>query len=283
MHQQTLGWKRLSSQIRDERINALGVSPETLSQLRLLEPRKRLIRAAEVALVIDEEPNSDLVGYIAGYKSRAQLYRYFRSMTELMAFANKGRETTALKPIELEPSELDAAILVPPSFQGYAIHAEELLGAEKIVVWQKLNGGMRSVAINRRISRILFWSGILLYVTEGTKCSKTSSQVEIANARPGVLRLFLAFLEGMGVSQESVRARIQLHNLADWKRAQEYWDDQIGLPHNQYYKPMISKSQGLARRTTFTLYLQYNNSMLCVLLSSWGDNLELLREQLGHL
>lgn len=283
MHLQTLGWARLSRQRRDEKLGALGIAPETLSEIRTLEPRERIIQAAEVALAIDEEPNSDFIEYIAGYKARAGLYHYFRDMDELLELAKAGHHTAELKPIELNPAELDLAIFIPSSFQNYAVHAEELRGAEKIVIWQKLNGGMRSVVINRRVPRILFWSGVLLYVTEGTKFSKTSSQVQIANARPGVIRLFLAFLVEVGVSQERVRARIHLHDITDRKRAQAYWDAEIGMSHNQYYKPMISKSRGIARRTTFTLHLQYNNSMLCALLSYWGDNLEKLKDQLGHL
>ena len=124
---------------------------------------------------------------------------------------------------------------------------------------------------------------MLLYVTEGTKFSKANHNVEIANARPEVLRLFLAFLEEMGLPRYRVRARIQLHSLAEKKRAQAYWDGEIGLPHGQYNKPMLSKQSESNRRTTFTLRLRFNNSMLCALLSYWGDHLGVLKELLGHL
>jgi hypothetical protein len=73
VHRQTLGWARLSEQRREEKLNALGITSETLSEIRLLEPRERIIRAAEIALTIDEERNSDFIECIAGYEGRAAL------------------------------------------------------------------------------------------------------------------------------------------------------------------------------------------------------------------
>ena len=175
------------------------------------------------------------------------------------------------------------AFTIPSVFQNYPVHIETSQDPGMFVVWQKVNGGMRLVSISRSISRIGFWSGVLLYVTEGTKFSKANSNVEIANARPEVQRLFLAFLEEMGLPRYRVRARIQLHSLAEKRRAQSYWDGEIGLPHGQYNKPMLSKPSESHRRTTFTLRLRLNNSMLCALLSYWGDHLEMLKELLDHL
>jgi hypothetical protein len=284
VHQQIRSWTRLSKQRRQKKLEALGVTPQVLSEVLKLEPRERIIKAATIALGIDQEPNSDLISYIAGYRARAGLYHHFRSMKELLEIAGAGHIAAEFLPIEVKPSELDLTSLVPTSFQNLTVHTEELrVGTEKIMVWQKLNGGMRSVVINRRISRLLFWSGVLLYVTEGTKFSKSSSNVQIANARPGVLRLFLTFIENLGVPREKVRARIQIHNMSEEKAAQEYWNSEIGIPRNQYYKPMLSIPGRSPRRTTFTLHLQFGNSMLCALLSYWGDNLEKLMAEIGHL
>jgi len=229
VHLQTLSWRPLSKQSRDKKLIALGIAAAVLSELRALEPRQRIIKGAQIALEIDEEPNADLIDYIAGYRARSRVYYYFRNMKELMEVARLGRKTASLKAIEPKPSEIDLAFTIPSVFQNYPVHVETSRDPGMFVVWQKVNGGMRLVSISRSISRIGFWSGVLLYVTEGTKFSKANSNVEIANARPEVLRLFLAFLEEMGLPRYRVRARIQLHSLAEKKRAQSYWDGEIGF------------------------------------------------------
>ncbi len=142
---------------------------------------------------------------------------------------------------------------------------------------------MRLVVLNRQISKILFWSGVLLYVTEGTKFSKSSGSVQIANAQPQVHRLFLNFLEGIGIDRRRIRARIQLHNLGDRARAQRFWSGELGILPEEYYKPILSKSRMPARRETFTLQLQYANSMLCILLKLWGENLDELINHVQYL
>ncbi len=109
MHLQTLNWRPLSKQSRDKKLIALGIVPAILSELRALEPRQRIIKAAQIALEIDEEPNADLIDYIAGYRARARVYYYFRNMRELMEVASLGRKRASLKPIKPKPSEIDLA------------------------------------------------------------------------------------------------------------------------------------------------------------------------------
>jgi hypothetical protein len=274
VHIQTLSWAKLPRKVRDDKLLALGISLKTLSRIRSFEPRERIIEAARIAFEFDPEPNSDFIEYIAGYHARSGLYHHFRNMQELCDKIGIIRPANKLEEIQVKSTNLDLAEVIPKSLNHYDVHVEECAGLRKICVWQKVNGGMRSVILNRQVSKLLFWSGVLLYITEGTKFSKSSNNVQIANARPGIHRLFLSFLEELGIDLGRIRARIQLHDLADEDKAQRFWDNELGISPKQYYKPMLSNSHGMARRKTFTMHLQFSNSMLCALLSFWGENLD---------
>jgi hypothetical protein len=201
-------------------------------------------------------------------------------MTELLATAGSS-QPDHLPDVSVRPSELDLAAVIPASIYGYKVHVEQMPRYSKISIWQKVNGGMRSVILNRKISKILFWSGILLYAAEGTMHTPSSSQVQFANTRPPINRLFLAFLEGMGIEKTQIKARIQLHNLRDRRMAERFWNKELGLSSKQYTKHMLSKSSKRPRKISFTLHLRYPNSMLCVLLRNWAERLDCLVNNIG--
>lgn len=232
MHIQTLSWSKLSSKERDARLEAYGVTPRAMAGIRLLKPRNLLLAAAIIALRIDQEPNSDLIEYIAGYNARSGLYHHFRSLTELLAAAGSSHPDN-MPDVSVRPSELVLLAVIPTSIYGYRVHAEQMRTNSKILIWQKVNGGMRSVILNRKISKILFWSGVLLYATEGTMHTPSSSQVQFANTRPPINRLFLAFLCAIGIEKKLIKARIQLHDSRDRQMAEQFWNKELGLSSSQ--------------------------------------------------
>lgn len=279
MHIQTRAWRKLSKERRDEMLLSLGISPASLRSIRALEPKRRLIAATQVALSIDPDPNSDLIDFVAGYNHDSGLCHYYRTKKELLG-ATPRVPKTSVKPILTSPGQVDLAELIPTEFRGYPIFVESIPNNE-IHVWQKVPGGIRKITINRRIPKLLFLSGVLLYTTEGSKYAPGSGHVQLSNATPGTHRLFLEFLEALGVARLRIKARVQLHDIADKARAQEYWAAELGLSSAQFHKPLMAPQRGTPRRVTFTLHLKYNNAMLSALLTAWGADPQRLYVELS--
>ncbi len=134
MHIQTLSWARLSREIRDEKLTALGISNETLSKIRSLEPRTRIIEAARTASEFDSEPNSDFIEFIAGYNSRSGLHHHFRNMKELWDTIGAFHPSNELNEVQVKSADLDLAEAIPKSFQDYVIHVETSKDLRRISV-----------------------------------------------------------------------------------------------------------------------------------------------------
>jgi hypothetical protein len=279
MHYQTRSWARLTSVDRDARLNELGISNEELVRIRSNEPRERILEAARVAQVIDDEPNSDLIEYIAGYALRGALYHHFGSTAELYGSLGILKKPSPLRAMTLPRSHLDLATTVPTGLAGTTVHMDDLEEGRRVRVWQKLNGGMRSVILNRDVRRMLFLAGVVLYAGEGTKSLK-SGRVEVANSNPAVLRLHIRFIEGFGFSKNALRARVQIHAPTEELEAQDFWSKELGLSPVQFMKPLLSKPADPDARRTFTLQLSYSNMMLLMLLRYWTDNIDVLTQAL---
>jgi Tat protein secretion system quality control protein TatD with DNase activity len=150
---------------------------------------------------------------------------------------------------------------------------ENMGGGKQVSVWQKVNGGMRSVVLNRSVLRRDFLAGVLLYAGEGTK-SLQSARVELANSNPSILRLHVKFMEALGFPIGKLKARFQIHSPEEALEAKNLWMGELGLKASQFVKPMMRASTGKTRRRTFTLQLTYANMMLLHLLRHWTDTLE---------
>ncbi|HEV2118492.1 MAG TPA: hypothetical protein VGS11_00050 [Candidatus Bathyarchaeia archaeon] len=238
------------------------------------------MQAARVAQTVDEEPNSDLIEYVAGYAPRSAVYHYFRNMAELLNFVGVPPSPRPLSKILLQPPCFDLASVVTPTAEKSLVHMEDAKNEKRFRVWQKVNGGMRSTVLNRRLHRITFLSGILLYAGEGTK-SLATSRVELANSNPGILRLHIKFMKAIGIPATKLRARVQLHRLEEEREAEELWSRELGLNSTQFVKPLLKAPSEFAGRRTFTLQLNYSNTMLLVLLRHWTSNLEDLVEKIS--
>ena len=277
MHHQTLSWSRLTREERDSRLLSLGVKQETLEAIRSKAPRDRILEAARVALTIDEEPNSDLIEYIAGYAPRSAVYHQFRSMKDLFECLGTRQVPSfaqSLPPtVNSRQSALDLISVIPARIESIAVHVEDVGSGRQVNVWQKVNGGMRMVVLNRCVNRLTFLTGVMLYAGEGTK-SLESTRVELANSNPGILRLYIRFMEELGFPIVKLRARFQIHSLEEELEARSLWMKELGLTPQQFVKPMLRPPNGRVRRRTFTLQLVYPNTMLLFLLRHWTETLE---------
>ncbi len=84
--------------------------------------------------------------------------------------------------------------------------------------------------------RELMLLGVALYWAEGAKDKPYSRRetVDFINSDPGMIRLFLRWLDLMGVSHERRRYRVSIHESGDVAAAEEHWRSVIGRPDVEF-------------------------------------------------
>ncbi|WP_223256478.1 helix-turn-helix domain-containing protein [Micromonospora endophytica] len=95
--------------------------------------------------------------------------------------------------------------------------------------------------------------GAIAYWCEGTKSKpwRRDDHVEFVNSDPGLLALFLRFLELSGVDRATPTYRVSIHESADADAATEWWAEQLELPRDRFQHPNLKKhNPATARRNT---------------------------------
>ncbi|MGX1369473.1 transcriptional regulator with XRE-family HTH domain [Streptomyces canus] len=79
--------------------------------------------------------------------------------------------------------------------------------------------------------RELFIAGVALYWAEGAKdkAYRRTEVLHFINSDPNVIRLFLRWLEFLGVQRERLTLRVSIHETADVAAAEEFWADIAGV------------------------------------------------------
>ncbi|MFE9137132.1 hypothetical protein [Streptomyces sp. NPDC007355] len=79
--------------------------------------------------------------------------------------------------------------------------------------------------------RELFLVGVGLYWAEGTKDKPYSRREHVifVNSDTDVIRVYLAWLDLLGVARERLRFRVMIHESADVTAAERYWADVAGI------------------------------------------------------
>jgi hypothetical protein len=91
--------------------------------------------------------------------------------------------------------------------------------------------------------RDLFLAGVALYWAEGSK-SKPYDRRERAvfvNSDPGVIQVYLAWLDLLGVSRDRLRFRVLIHESADVDAAQRHWADISDVDSSVFQKATLKK------------------------------------------
>ncbi|WP_416979145.1 hypothetical protein [Streptomyces sp. T028] len=97
--------------------------------------------------------------------------------------------------------------------------------------------------IGEMSDRELFMAGVALYWAEGTK-DKTYARREtviFVNSDPGVIQLYLAWLNLLGVEPERLAYRVMIHITADVEGANRYWADLVGVDVSAFQRTTIKK------------------------------------------
>ncbi|MFI7607038.1 helix-turn-helix domain-containing protein [Micromonospora sp. NPDC049366] len=91
--------------------------------------------------------------------------------------------------------------------------------------------------------RDLLLLGAALYWCEGAKSKpwRRDDHVQFVNSDPGLLALFLRFLEACGVDRAAPTYRVSIHETADADAATSWWAQRLGLPVGQFRRPTLKK------------------------------------------
>ncbi|MFB7505110.1 hypothetical protein [Streptomyces broussonetiae] len=101
----------------------------------------------------------------------------------------------------------------------------------------------QAAAIGGLSDRELFITGVALYWAEGTKDKPHARResVEFVNSDPGMITVFLAWLDLLGVAGERLHCRVMIHESADIDAAEHHWADLVGIDRALLGKTTLKK------------------------------------------
>ncbi|PVE13520.1 hypothetical protein [Streptomyces scopuliridis] len=91
--------------------------------------------------------------------------------------------------------------------------------------------------------RELFLLGVGLYWAEGTKDKPYDRRetVIFVNSDVGMIQVYLAWLDLLGVERDRVRYRVMIHESADTEAAEQYWADQVRADVSTFQRTTLKK------------------------------------------
>ncbi|KUL44991.1 hypothetical protein [Streptomyces regalis] len=98
-------------------------------------------------------------------------------------------------------------------------------------------------AVGELSDRELFIAGVALYWAEGTKDKPHARResVEFVNSDPGMISVFLAWLQLLEVGRDRLHCRVMIHESADIEAAEHYWADLVGIDRSTLGKTVLKK------------------------------------------
>lgn len=97
----------------------------------------------------------------------------------------------------------------------------------------------------------LWLLGLALYWGEG---AKRSNQVHLANSDVRVVRVFILWLQGLGIDPTSdLSVQLHVHAGQDAQAMKSWWSAQTGIPIHDFIKPFV-KPEGTGHRTNHLYY-----------------------------
>ncbi len=97
--------------------------------------------------------------------------------------------------------------------------------------------------IGKLSDRELFLIGVGLYWAEGAKDKPYSRRelVLFVNSDPGMIAVFLAWLNLLEVEKDRLRFRVMIHESAEVTTAEQYWADMVGVDGSSFNKTTLKK------------------------------------------
>lgn len=100
-----------------------------------------------------------------------------------------------------------------------------------------------SAEIGNLGERELLIAGAIAYWCEGEKKKpyRTGESVNFINSDPGLITLFLRFLDSVGISRDRLSYRVHVHEKADVAAATRYWQELAEAPAGQFIRPNVKR------------------------------------------
>ncbi len=98
-------------------------------------------------------------------------------------------------------------------------------------------------AVGGLSARELFLIGVGLYWAEGTKDKPYDRRenVTFVNSDPGMIKVYLAWLDLLGVERERLRFTVMIHENADVTGAERYWAGLVGADRSAFNKTTLKR------------------------------------------
>ena len=98
-------------------------------------------------------------------------------------------------------------------------------------------------AVGALSPRELFLLGVGLYWAEGGKDKPYDRRENVCfvNSDPGMIRVFLAWLDLLGVERDRVRFAVMIHESADVPSAEQYWADLVEADRSAFNKTTLKR------------------------------------------
>ncbi|WP_328312401.1 hypothetical protein OG432_20445 [Streptomyces sp. NBC_00442] len=104
--------------------------------------------------------------------------------------------------------------------------------------------------IGQLSERELFMVGVGLYWAEGTKDKtyRRSEQLQFINSDPDVIKVYLRWLELLGVSRERMRFRVSIHESGDVAGAEKFWAELADVDVSVFQRATLKKHNPRTKR-----------------------------------
>ncbi|MFD7263000.1 hypothetical protein [Streptomyces sp. NPDC059874] len=98
--------------------------------------------------------------------------------------------------------------------------------------------------------RELFILGVGLYWAEGSKDKpyERRERTIFVNSDPGMIRVYLAWLDLLGVEAEHLRFHVMIHESADVTGAEAFWADFVGGDPRRFHKTTLKRHNPTTQR-----------------------------------
>lgn len=85
-----------------------------------------------------------------------------------------------------------------------------------------------------------FIAGLMLYLGEGSKSDYYNTS--LANTDPKIIKFFIRWLNDfLEIPKEKIKAALHLYENMDIEKEKSFWERELGLREDQFYKPWITK------------------------------------------
>ncbi|MEU1029641.1 hypothetical protein ABZ402_12965 [Streptomyces mirabilis] len=146
-------------------------------------------------------------------------------------------------------------------------------------------------SIGELSDRELFMAGVALYWAEGQKSKpyQRRESVIFINSDPGVIQVYLAWLDLLEVPRERLRFRVMIHETADVVAAEHYWADLVDIDATtlqpttlkKHNPKTVRKNVGDAYRGCLVIRVLQGAELYCRIEGWWGRIVAQTQTRLG--